>query len=187
MPRPACASAVNVPSALRRGLGSPALFGIVQGFVGASIFFAVGVVAARALGLTWLVFLAGALFFGMGSYIPRLVSPITGAAEASSTTATSYIFEPTPENMRRWRSWWRFANLEQALSFGLVTVVTIGLMSLLAYATLFGQPDLPNDVSFLRLEAQHLRASVGSWLAAARNSPITWARRCGPPSPRFCR
>ena len=48
---------------LKRGLGSPALFGIVQGFVGASIYFAVGVVAAKALGLTWAVFLAGAVFF----------------------------------------------------------------------------------------------------------------------------
>src|SRR4051812_23821608 len=51
--------------ALKRGLGSPALFGIVQGFVAASIYFAVGVVAARALGLTWLVFLAGAVFFAV--------------------------------------------------------------------------------------------------------------------------
>jgi APA family basic amino acid/polyamine antiporter len=50
---------------LRRGLGSPALFGIVQGFVAASIYFAVGVVAERALGLTWLVFLAGVLFFAV--------------------------------------------------------------------------------------------------------------------------
>jgi hypothetical protein len=103
--------------------------------------------------------------FGMGGYVPRLVSPITGGAEATAT-ATSYIFEPTAENMRRWRSWWRFANLEQALSFGLVTVVTIVLMSLLAYATTFGQPDLPNDVSFLRLEAQQLRDRVGPWFGA---------------------
>ncbi len=50
---------------LKRGLGSPALFGIVQGFVGASIYFAVGVVAAQALGLTWLVFLLGALYFAL--------------------------------------------------------------------------------------------------------------------------
>jgi len=50
---------------LKRGLGSPALFGIVQGFIGASIYFAVGVVAAKALGLTWAVFLAGAIFFAV--------------------------------------------------------------------------------------------------------------------------
>jgi APA family basic amino acid/polyamine antiporter len=50
---------------LKRGLGSPALFGIVQGFIGASVYFAVGVVAAQALGLTWAVFLAGAVFFAV--------------------------------------------------------------------------------------------------------------------------
>jgi hypothetical protein len=65
--------------------------------------------------------------------------------------------------MDRWRGWWRFANVEQGFSFVLVTVVTIGLTSLLAHSTLFGQPDLPNNVSFLRIEAQQLERSVGSW------------------------
>ena len=50
---------------LKRGLGAPALWAIVQGFVAASIYFAVGVVAAQALGLTWLVFLAGTVFFAL--------------------------------------------------------------------------------------------------------------------------
>src|SRR5688500_19665947 len=50
---------------LKRGLGSPALFGIVQGFIGASVSCALGVVAAAALGLTWAVFLAGAVFFAV--------------------------------------------------------------------------------------------------------------------------
>src|SRR5687768_4761263 len=50
--------------------------------------------------------------FGMGQYVPRLVSPVTGVATARDATATSYIFEPTPANMARWRSWWRFANVE---------------------------------------------------------------------------
>ena len=40
------------PEGLRRGLGSPALFGIVQGFTAASIYFAIGLVVERALGLT---------------------------------------------------------------------------------------------------------------------------------------
>ena len=34
--------------------------------------------------------------FGMGQYVPRLVSPVTGAPEAKDATATSYVFEPTP-------------------------------------------------------------------------------------------
>jgi APA family basic amino acid/polyamine antiporter len=48
---------------LGKSLGAPALFGIVQGFVAASVYFAVGLVAQRALGFTWLVFLAGGLLF----------------------------------------------------------------------------------------------------------------------------
>jgi hypothetical protein len=101
--------------------------------------------------------------FGMGQYVPRLVSPVTGAPEAKDPAATSYVFEPTPANMQRWNRWWRFANVEQVFSFVLVTVITIALTSLLAYSTLFGQPDLPNNVSFLRLEAEQLGRTVGPW------------------------
>ena len=54
---------LDPPDSLKRGFGSPALFGIVQGFLSASLYFALGVVAANALGLTWLVMLFAALFF----------------------------------------------------------------------------------------------------------------------------
>jgi hypothetical protein len=101
--------------------------------------------------------------FGMGQYVPRLASPVTGAPEAKGSTATSYTFEPTPANMERWRRWWRFANIEQVFSFVLVTVVTIGLTSLLAHSTLFGEPNLPNNVSFLKIEAEQLQRSVAPW------------------------
>jgi basic amino acid/polyamine antiporter, APA family len=50
---------------LGKSLGAPALFGIVQGFVAASVYFAVGLVAERALGLTWLVFMTGGLLFAL--------------------------------------------------------------------------------------------------------------------------
>ena len=51
---------------LKRTLGSPALFGIVQGFVAASIYFSLGLVAEHAGGWTWLVFAAAAVFFLLG-------------------------------------------------------------------------------------------------------------------------
>jgi APA family basic amino acid/polyamine antiporter len=59
----AAAARLQTPEGLRRGLGAPALFGIVQGFLAASIYFVLGLVAERALGLTWVVFLAAAVFF----------------------------------------------------------------------------------------------------------------------------
>jgi hypothetical protein len=101
--------------------------------------------------------------FGMGQYVPRLVSPVTGAPEAQEAAATSYIFETTTANMARWQRWWRFANVEQVFSFVVVTIITIGLTSLLAHSTLFGRADLPNNVSFLRIEAQQLQRAVAPW------------------------
>ena len=53
------------PPALKRGIGSPPLFGIVQGFLSASLYFALGVVVTDALGFTWLVLLAATLFFAL--------------------------------------------------------------------------------------------------------------------------
>ena len=100
--------------------------------------------------------------FGMGQYVPKLVSPITGTV-TSAREVSSYIFETTPANMARWHSWWRFANIEQVFSFVLVTVITISFTSMLAHSTLFGEPNLPNNVSFLRIEAERMQAMVGRW------------------------
>ncbi|MGA8113795.1 MAG: Nramp family divalent metal transporter [Actinocatenispora sp.] len=102
--------------------------------------------------------------FGMGKYIPRLVSPVTGEEEA--VPSTGYAFEPTAENMSRWKRWWKFANLEQLLSFPLVTVVTIVFMSMLAYSTVFGRKGLENSIDFLGVEADKLDSAVGGWFGA---------------------
>ncbi len=99
--------------------------------------------------------------FGMGSYVPRLVSPVTRQPEA--VPSTGYVFLPTSENLRRWRGWWRFANVEQLTTFVLITFVTILFTSLLAYSTVFGREDVANDISFIQTEGEVLGERVGSW------------------------
>ena len=99
--------------------------------------------------------------FGMGQYVPRLVSPVTGQPEA--VPSTGYIFEPTKENLDRWRGWWRFANVEQLSTFVLITFLTILFTSMLAYSTVFGREGLANDVSFVQTEGQVLGERVGPW------------------------
>ncbi len=99
--------------------------------------------------------------FGMGSYVPRLVSPITGEPEAAPSTG--YVFQPDEANMTRWRGWWRFANIEQLVTFVLITFITILFTSLLAYATVFGQPDLANSINFIKVEGEVLGERVGPW------------------------
>lgn len=100
--------------------------------------------------------------FGMGVHVPRLTSPITGEEEADPT-ANGYTFPQDEANLERWRRWWKFANVEQAMTFVGITVVTILFTSLLAHATLFGNPAVENKISFLKIEGTTLQSLVGDW------------------------
>lgn len=102
--------------------------------------------------------------FGMGQYVPKITSPITGEPEAAPSTG--FVFEPTPENMVRWNRWWRFANVEQLLTFVLITFITITFTSLLAYATVYGEDGLANSIGFVQREGQVLAERVGGWFGA---------------------
>ena len=73
--------------------------------------------------------------YGMGKYIGRITSPITGQNEAVSDVG--YHFKHTPENMQRWRRWWREANLEHFISFFVTCLVCLCLMSLISYSLFY--------------------------------------------------
>jgi hypothetical protein len=102
--------------------------------------------------------------FGMGKYVPRIESPVTGQPEAAPSAG--YVFEPTETNMARWRTWWSFANKEQLSTFVLITFVSILFTSLLAYSTVFGLEDLPDDIAFLEVEGEQLKEAVGGWFGS---------------------
>jgi basic amino acid/polyamine antiporter, APA family len=75
----------------RRGLGSPTLFAIVYTSLASAIYFALGVVADRALGMAPFVFLAAGLFF-----LPAALTYVEGASlhqdRAGSTVFARYAF-----------------------------------------------------------------------------------------------
>ncbi|MDT0317795.1 Nramp family divalent metal transporter [Streptomyces millisiae] len=100
--------------------------------------------------------------YGMGAHVPRLVSPITGQTEAAG--ADRYAFPQDEANLARWRVWWRRANVEHIVSFGVVCLLSISLMSMLAYQTLSGRDGVTSDPSFLRTQAEVLGTETGRWL-----------------------
>jgi Mn2+/Fe2+ NRAMP family transporter len=97
---------------------------------------------------------------GMGHYIPRIVSPLTGEEEAVPSTGTT--FPDTEENRRRWRAWWKVANTEQAVTFWLIGTAGIVILSVLAYSTLYGQ-DTGEDFDFIQKEGEVLKEIVAPW------------------------
>ncbi len=100
--------------------------------------------------------------YGMGAHVPRLVSPITGHDEASGTDR--YTFPQDEANLARWRMWWKRANTEHIVSFFVVCLATITIMSMLGYQTLFGRDDVSDDETFLRVQGEVLGAQVGAWM-----------------------
>ncbi|WP_199431986.1 Nramp family divalent metal transporter [Qaidamihabitans albus] len=102
---------------------------------------------------------------GMGQRIPRIVSPITGHEEARPSLG--YMFPTDEENMRRWRGWWKVANWEQFLTFFVIGVVSLVILSVLAYSTLPVGEVQQEDLAFLQLEGQALQDAVAPWFGTA--------------------
>ena len=101
--------------------------------------------------------------FGMGVYIPRIVSPITG--EEAAAPATGSMVRQDAENLRRFRGWWAVANKEQLVSFWFICVFSITVFSTLAYSTVFGQNISSGqaNLAFIKAEGEALKTIVAPW------------------------
>ena len=100
--------------------------------------------------------------FGMGVYIPRIVSPITG--EEVAAPATGSMMRQDEENLRRFRGWWAVANKEQLVTFWFICIFSITIFSTLAYSILYGRriPGQAN-LAFILAEGEALKRVVAPW------------------------
>ena len=97
--------------------------------------------------------------YAMGRFAGRLTSPITGRTEAVADIGGH--FEHTDDNLRRWRAWWRAANREHLLNFYLLSVLSLMMLSLIAYSTARGKPGLAQGIDFIRAEGEFIAARYG--------------------------
>jgi len=105
--------------------------------------------------------------YGMGAYIGRMTSPITGKEEAVSEIG--YHFPHTPENMARWQTWWRRANVEHFFAFLCTCLFCLFLLAMICYGVFYTpegtlRPDAgryTKDMAFLYGEATALEATLG--------------------------
>jgi hypothetical protein len=100
--------------------------------------------------------------FGMGAYVPRIVSPITG--EEAAAPATGSMLRQDEANLRRFRAWWAVANKEQLVSFWFVCVFSICVFSTLAWSTLKGRTMSDGaNLGFILAEGEALKEAVAPW------------------------
>ena len=102
---------------------------------------------------------------GMGERIPHIVSPITGEEEADAPFG--YTFTVNDENMRRWRGWWSVANKEQFITFFVIGLATLVVLSVLTYSTVPIGANLGEDFSFIQAEGNTLGETIAPWFETA--------------------
>jgi hypothetical protein len=110
--------------------------------------------------------------YGMGQYIGRMTSPITGKEEAVSELG--YCFPLTDANLSRWRSWWRAANVEHFLSFFCTCLLCLFVLAMISYSVFYtpegvlkpGAAAFGKDTAFLFGEAQAVEQDLGSTFRA---------------------
>lgn len=97
---------------------------------------------------------------GMGAHLMPIESPLTG--HPTRDVPVGQPFRDSEENLRRWQGWWRVANQEHLLLFGLLGLIIIATLSALSAATVFGL-DLGQGLDFIRAEGEALGERVGPW------------------------
>jgi hypothetical protein len=105
--------------------------------------------------------------YGMGRYIGRITSPITGREEP--TSEVGYHFPATEANFARWRVWWRRAGVEHFINFFLTCVVCLVLLTLISYILFYdeegrliaGGEQYREGIGFVWAEAESLARIIG--------------------------
>jgi len=89
--------------------------------------------------------------YGMGKYSGRIINIFKGKKEDIKLEGTT--FEDTAENLARFKTWWRRINIEHGIIFWFTGAVTMMLLSLLAYSTVFGVEGVETSINFVITES----------------------------------
>lgn len=103
--------------------------------------------------------------YGMGRFAGRITSVLTGKKEKVKLEGTT--FECTPENVKCFKLWWKRINIEHAIVFWATGAATMIILSLLAYSTVFGNPDVSTGINFVILEGQIIGQQIHTLLGTA--------------------
>lgn len=96
--------------------------------------------------------------YGMGKFSGRITSILTGKKEKITLEGTT--FECTPKNLKIFKLWWKRINIEHGIVFWATGAVSMIALSLLAYTTVFGNPEGAQGINFVLTEAKVIAQST---------------------------
>lgn len=96
--------------------------------------------------------------YGMGVYSGRITNVLHGKTE--DVALEGYTFEPTGENVKRFNLWWRRINIEHGIVFWLTGALTMMMLMMLSYATVYGKSTNESSINFVISEAAAIADST---------------------------
>lgn len=103
--------------------------------------------------------------YGMGHYSTKLTSILKG--KSNNYDLEGFKFDQTPKNLLMFKLWWRRINIEHAVVFWATGALTIVMLSLLSYSTVFGLPNIQKGISFVLLESKVLGQEISLMFSSA--------------------
>ncbi len=85
--------------------------------------------------------------YGMGKFSGRITNVFKGHKE--KITLEGVTFRPTPKNMLAYKVWWRRVNIEHGLVFWLTGALTMIMLAMLSYTTVYGNPSVETSINFV--------------------------------------
>jgi APA family basic amino acid/polyamine antiporter len=140
---------------IERGLGAPALFAIAAGAVGSSVYFALGIVAGDALGLTPIAFLAAGGFFLL-TMLSYLEGNSLHAERGGASVFARYAFNELWSFVAGW-----------AILLDFVIVMALGSLAVSGYLGVFWSATAEPGVDLV------IAAGVLAWVAWANLRGLT--------------
>ncbi len=97
--------------------------------------------------------------YGMGRYIGRITSPLTGREEAESEVGVAMAGGAL--DRARWRVWWQRANVEHACSFYALCLLSLALFCLITHSLLGDGAGSGEGFDFIAAQADALDERFG--------------------------
>ncbi|MEI6379005.1 MAG: Nramp family divalent metal transporter [Candidatus Falkowbacteria bacterium] len=104
--------------------------------------------------------------YGMGKYTQKMSGFFRASKGEHAIRLDGHDFAQTPENFARFQDWWRLTNKEHAIVFWGVGLVTILLLALLSYSTVYGQSGNLQGISFVIREGAVIGGNLLPWIGS---------------------
>lgn len=99
--------------------------------------------------------------YGMGKYSGKITSLISGRDKKVRIEGNT--FEVNKQNIENYNRWWKLINIEHGLVFWGLGLLTILLLALLSYATVYGMEGNVQGINFLFNEAKVITMYLGNF------------------------